>query len=148
MNFEELFEKAKMLPNSVETVSCSFTMPDGSERTFQFTGYVIYSLNNKTNNKKYIGATHSPRTRILNHLYKLKEGKHYITDLQEEIDCDFDFEILEEGLTYRQAMEAEKQKMILFATWNRKCGYNYRDKYFECRNSPTALKRRLQEGVK
>ena len=89
--------------------------------------YMIYSLINLDNGKRYIGRTHSPRGRMMNHFNSIKKHEHVNEFLNQDSDCRFGYEILEENVTKKNAKEREVYYMIHFKTYDQKFGYNVSD---------------------
>lgn len=94
----------------------------------------IYKIECTKNQKVYIGQTGNPRERCKSHRQLLVSGKHYIPDMQKDFirfgeEC-FTFEILEQTDDFRSRFPLERFFMELYKSYDRECGYNYRDRAF------------------
>lgn len=88
----------------------------------------IYCIENKINNKKYIGSTKSPQRRWYIHKYLLKKQKHPNIHLQfawnKYGENAFVFSILETDFLLEDMLSKEKNYIDNFDTLNRQKGYN------------------------
>ena len=92
----------------------------------------IYAIRCLVNDKRYIGRTGNPTSRVEQHEYMLRSGTHHNKSLQRDYnkygDENFVFEIIEEGDF--GIWDAEKWWMYYFKTYARKHGYNGNDGAF------------------
>lgn len=96
----------------------------------------IYEIRCLVNDKRYIGRTGQPISRVERHECLLRNGTHHNKSLQRDYDKygdeNFVFEIIEEG-SY-EIWDAEKWWMYYFKTYSRKHGYNVHDGVFRKKN--------------
>lgn len=99
-----------------------------SENPYEKTeGYVIYSLLNLDNGKRYIGRTRCPHKRIYQHLIDIKAHRHRNPYINQESGCRFGFEILEENIPFRDRTDKERSYILSYETFDRDKGYNIDD---------------------
>ena len=89
--------------------------------------YVIYSLVNLDNGKRYIGRTRNPKTRIKQHFVDLRAKKHSNPFINKDCDSHFGFEILEENITFDDRTDKERYYILLYKTYDEDYGYNVKD---------------------
>ena len=89
--------------------------------------YVIYSIINLTNQKRYIGRTRNPKRRIAQHFIGIKKHKHPNPLVNNESNSDFGYEILETGIPKEQGKEKERFYIQEFKTYEDDYGYNGKD---------------------
>lgn len=94
---------------------------------------VVYSIKNTATGKEYIGMTGNLERRIRYHMSRLKNGKHFVEDMQSDFnkhgDC-FTVSVIEEvncSLLKRREFELIESRK----TYIRENGYNYKDRIFE-----------------
>ena len=92
--------------------------------TILFAPYTIYSLVNLDNGKRYIGRTQNPKERLKQHFRDIKSHKHPNKLLNKDSDCQFAFEILEEGITFAYRTKKERKYILLHRTYDKNLGYN------------------------
>ena len=63
----------------------------------------------------------------MNHFYGIKKHEHVNEFLNQDSNCRFGYEILEENVTKKNAKEREVYYMIFFKTYDQKFGYNVND---------------------
>lgn len=91
--------------------------------------FTIYAIQNKVNKKIYVGKTENPQSRIKQHFFNLKSGKHPVEDMQADFNKYgdvFDVFILEEGVAYHDCHN-EYKYMKKYRSCEREYGYNYKD---------------------
>lgn len=101
----------------------------------------VYAIQHNVTKKIYIGSSKNVDDRYLNHIYRLRAGKHHIEDMQKDFDEygeDYSLFILDEITTYSERIK-EYEWMRRYNTFERGVGYNYMDngKEMVCaRNTP------------
>lgn len=88
---------------------------------------VIYSLVNLDNGKRYIGRTQNPKHRISIHMAAIKGKYHQNRLIREDSGCRFGFEILEEGVSFIDRTDKEREYIIKYKTYDERYGYNGND---------------------
>lgn len=89
----------------------------------------IYAIQNRVNQKIYIGCTENPKNRFKQHLSLLRHGRHTIEDMQEDYNKYgdvFDLFLLEENIHYCDE-HIEYKYMKEYRSCEREYGYNYKD---------------------
>ncbi len=89
----------------------------------------IYAIQHNVTKRMYIGSTKNVDSRYLNHIYKLRAGKHPVEDMQEDFikyGEDYSLFVLEEITEYQDRMR-EFEWMHKYNTITRGIGYNYKD---------------------
>ena len=90
----------------------------------------IYAIQHNVTKKIYIGISWKPEQRYLNHISKLRNGKHTVEDMQKDFDEygeDFSFFIIDE-ITNFEDRKKEYQWMQKYKSNIRGIGYNYKEK--------------------
>lgn len=101
----------------------------------------IYAIQHNVTKRIYIGSTKNVDSRYLNHIYKLRGGKHHIEDMQKDFDEygeDYSLFVLEEITEWAERIK-EYEWMRKYNSFERGVGYNYMDqgKEMACiRNTP------------
>ena len=112
-------------------IETDYHLLPGRERGDDLLPYaVIYSLVNLENGKRYIGRTCNPKKRIYAHFNQLKKHSHKNKLLNQDSNCKFGFEILEEGIHWRNQEDKELEWMAKFKTYDERYGYNAHDPLF------------------
>lgn len=94
---------------------------------------VVYAITNTATGKAYIGMTENYDRRIKYHMSRLKNGKHFVEDMQSDFNKYGDFfvtSILEE-VTNRKQRRREFELIESHKTYLREIGYNYKDRIFD-----------------
>jgi hypothetical protein len=92
----------------------------------------VYAIQHNVTKKIYIGSTKNVHTRYLNHLCRLRKGKHNIEDMQKDFNEygeDYSLFILDEITRYSDRAK-EYEWMRKYKTHIRGVGYNYQDRVF------------------
>ena len=90
----------------------------------------IYAIRCKTSGKVYIGRSQDPRERVKQHLQMLKNGTYYCgtESFQQDFDkygaSDFEWYILESGVTPNKFREREAYWISEYKATNPLYGYN------------------------
>lgn len=105
----------------------------------------VYVITFLPNGKKYVGMSKDAEERFKSHCWSLASHKHPCKLLQYEWDKykatmeSVQVEILEEGLSYDEAVEQERATMVLLKTYDDRYGYNGRD--------PRMRSERIEHGL-
>ena len=89
----------------------------------------IYAIQHNATKRIYIGSSKNVNDRYMNHIYRLRSGKHHIEDMQEDFNEygeDFSLFILDEIKTYAERKK-EYEWMRKYNSFKRGIGYNYKD---------------------
>lgn len=89
----------------------------------------IYAIQHNVTKRIYIGSSKNPSERYLNHINRLKNGKHTVEDMQKDFDEygeDFSLFIIDEITTF-QDRKKEYEWMKKYKSNIRGIGYNYKD---------------------
>lgn len=89
----------------------------------------IYAIQHNVTKRIYIGSSANVDKRYLNHIYRLRGGKHNVEDMQRdfyEYGEDFSVYILDEITEYKE-LNKEYQYMQKYNSLERGIGYNYLD---------------------
>jgi group I intron endonuclease len=103
--------------------------------------YTIYSIVNLENGKRYVGRSQHPKRRIKFHLCNLHTHNHPNPLINKDSNCEFGYEILEEGVPFEDRKEREKTWIFAFKTYDEKHGYNAND---PCVKTEPELVRRVK----
>lgn len=90
----------------------------------------VYAIQHNQTTRIYIGSSATPETRYMNHMYLLRNGKHPVSDMQDDFDTfgeDYSFFILDE-ITKMEDCSKEYEWMSKYKSCIRGVGYNYKDK--------------------
>lgn len=90
----------------------------------------VYAIQHNITKKIYIGSSFDVPTRYWNHIYRLRNRKHGIKDMQDDFDKygeDYSLFILDEIMNYEEC-EKEYEWMNKYGSNIRRKGYNYKDK--------------------
>lgn len=97
----------------------------------------VYCLHNIDKNKYYIGQSDGLEERINAHYNNMKNHcKTVVPDLQKDFDSGDRIvaKVLKICDSYVERKRLEKLYQILFGSYDRECGYNYREKYFNSKS--------------
>lgn len=89
--------------------------------------YTIYSLINLESGKRYIGRTKNLKQRIQNHFSCIKGKNHPNPLINQDSECHFDFEVLEENVSGEEKKEKERYYIQRYKTYDERYGYNVMD---------------------
>jgi group I intron endonuclease len=93
---------------------------------------VVYLIKDAVTGKEYIGMTENYDRRVKYHMSRLKNGKHFVEDMQSDFnkhgDC-FTVSILEE-VNDRRQRKREFELIESHKSYIRGNGYNYKDRIF------------------
>lgn len=98
------------------------------ETVWERQNYVIYSLVNLENGKRYIGRSKNPRERIKQHFVNLKGSNHPNPLLNADSGCQFGYEILEQNVPLADGKEKERYYIDFYKSYDEKYGYNGKDR--------------------
>lgn len=111
----------------------------------------IYSIENKTNHKKYIGQSVNIKNRWCHHKADLKNGEHDNDYLQKSWnkygDQNFEFKILEE-CSENMLNDRERYYIDLYNTMNRDYGYNLKSGGQDKNYATEDVKNKISKGNK
>lgn len=109
----------------------------------------IYKIENKTNDKKYIGSSKDIYSRWVSHIRSLKNGEHHSYRLQREWDefgqDNFVFSIIEE-CEIENRLVREQYYIDLYKSYNNLYGYNIARKVDEIEDPEISSLRLRGEG--
>lgn len=89
----------------------------------------IYVIQHGPTKKRYVGSSVNAQRRFNQHLYRLRHGIHPVEDMQADFDRygeDYTLTVIGE-ITTRAERELEYGWMLIYATYDRRYGYNYLD---------------------
>lgn len=91
---------------------------------------IVYAIQHNITKKIYIGSSSDVPVRYWNHIYRLRNGRHGIEDMQKDFDEygeDYSLFILDKIANF-QEREKEYQWMRIYGSNIKEKGYNYKDK--------------------
>lgn len=89
----------------------------------------VYAIQHNVTKRIYIGSSRKVKDRYMNHMYRLRSGKHHIEDMQDDFikyGEDFSLFILDEITEFEDRFK-EYEWMDKYKTYCRGIGYNYKD---------------------
>lgn len=105
----------------------------------------VYAIQHNVTKRIYIGSSKDAQKRYLNHMYRLRQGKHHIEDMQKDFDEygeNYSLFILDDIQEFAERGK-EYEWMHRLNTFTRGIGYNYKDHKKGAPNMTTIEKLRL-----
>ena len=90
----------------------------------------VYAIQHNRTKKIYIGSSKDALKRYMNHICQLRAGNHPVGDMQADFNSygeDYSLFILEDNMVHAERQK-EYEWMRRYKTFDRRFGYNYREK--------------------